>query len=134
MGRLALPLCEGAKPQPPILDKDHERGAGLLRKLSASPKPDPSKPHPCNMPQAKTEVALQFSECCAAGTALQHWLFSAVRKSFGPKAALQQTKNCTATSKKLHCRKVALSCRFPAAFKPPTFRHPRFGPAENKHF
>ena len=33
---------------------------------SASPKPHPSKPHPCNMPQAKTEVALQFSECCAA--------------------------------------------------------------------
>ena len=46
-------------------------------------------------------------------------VFSAVRKSFGPKAALQQTKNCTATSKKLRCRKVALSCRFPAAFKPP---------------
>ena len=45
--------------------------------------------------------------------------FSAVRKSFGPKAALQQTKNCTATSKKLRCRKVALSCRFPAGFKPP---------------
>ena len=46
-------------------------------------------------------------------------VFSAVRKSFGPKTALQQTKNCTATSKKLRCRKVALSCRFPAAFKPP---------------
>ena len=27
------------------------------------------------MPQARTEVALQFSECCAAETALQHWLF-----------------------------------------------------------
>ena len=45
--------------------------------------------------------------------------FSAVRKSFGPKAALQQAKNCTAISKKLRCRKVALSCRFPADFKPP---------------
>ena len=45
--------------------------------------------------------------------------FSAVRKSFGPKAALQQKKNCTATSKRLRCRKVALSCRFPAGFKPP---------------
>ena len=32
---------------------------------------------------------------------------------------LDQTKNCTATSKKLRCRKVALSCRFPAGFKPP---------------
>ena len=45
--------------------------------------------------------------------------FSAVRKSVGPEAALQQTKNCTATSKKLRCRKVALSCRFPAGFKLP---------------
>ena len=45
--------------------------------------------------------------------------FSAVRKLFGPKAALQQAKNYTATSKKLRCRKVALSCRFPAGFKPP---------------
>ena len=39
--------------------------------------------------------------------------FSAMRKSFGPKTALQQTKNCTATSRKLRCRKV---WRFPAAF------------------
>ena len=45
--------------------------------------------------------------------------FSAMRKSFRPEAALQQAKNCTATSKKLRCRKVALSCRFPAGFKPP---------------
>ena len=45
--------------------------------------------------------------------------FSAVRTSFVPKAALQQTKNCTATSKSLRCSKVALSCRFPAGFKPP---------------
>ena len=28
-------------------------------------------------------------------------------------------KNCTATSKKLRCGKVALACRFPAGFKPP---------------
>ena len=33
---------------------------------SASPKPHPSKPHPCNMPPAKTDVALQFSESCTA--------------------------------------------------------------------
>ena len=36
--------------------------------------------------------------------------FSAVRTSFVPEAALQQTKNCTATSKSLRCKKVALSC------------------------
>ena len=85
---------------------------------SASPKPHPSKPHPCNMPQAKTKLRCNFRNAalqklhCNTG-------FSAVQKSFGPEAALQQTKNCTATSKKLRCRKVALSCRFPAGFKPP---------------
>ena len=42
------------------------------------------------------------------------------------KAALQQAKNCSATLKKLRCRKVALSCGFQA----PTLRHPRLGPAE----
>ena len=96
---------------------------------SASPKPHPSKPHPCNMPQAKTEVALQFLECCAAEVALQHWPFCS--------AEVILTKSCAATSEKLHCNigKAALqesgaflplSCGFQA----PTFRHPRLGPAE----
>ena len=89
-----------------------ERGIVVLG-LSGSPKPHTSKPHPCNMPQAKTEIALQFSECCI------NIRFSAVRKWFLPKAALQQAKNCSATLKKLRCRKVALSVRFPADFKPP---------------
>ena len=66
---------------------------------SASPKPHPSKPHPCNMRQAKTEVALQFLECCAAEVALQHSLFCSADVIL-TKAALQQTKNCTATVKK----------------------------------
>ena len=36
--------------------------------LVRSPKPHPSKPHPCNMPQAKkTEVALQFSRSASGG-------------------------------------------------------------------
>ena len=81
------------------------------------------------MPQAKTEVALQFSECCAAEAALQHSLFCNADTIF--------TQSCTATSEKLHCNidKAALqesgallplSCRFQA----PTFRHPRFGLAE----
>ena len=35
------------------------------------------------------------------------------------KAALQRTKNCIATSEKRHCKKVELSCRFPADFKLP---------------
>ena len=96
---------------------------------SASPKPHSSKPHPCNMPQAKTEVALQFSECCAAGVALQHSLFC--------NADVIVTKSCTAASEKLQCNieKAALqesgallllSCGFQA----PTLRYPRLGPAD----
>ena len=57
------------------------------------------------------KVALQKLHC--------NICFSAVQKSFLPKAALQQAKNCSVTSKKLRCRKVALSCRFPESFKPP---------------
>ena len=71
------------------------RHAPVQEKYSASPKPHPSKPRPCNMPQAKTEVALQFSECCAAETALQHWLFC--------NAEVIWTKSCTAANEKLHC-------------------------------
>ena len=96
---------------------------------SASPIPHPSKPHPCNMPQAKTEVALQFSECYATEVALQHSLFCSAEVVF--------TKSCAAASEKLQCNieKAALqesgvflplSCGFQA----PTFRHPRLGPAD----
>ena len=74
------------------------------------------------MPQAKTEVALQFSESCAAEVALQHSLFWS--------AEVVSTQSCAAASEKLHCniekatlRKVALSCRFPVDFK-----LPRLGP------
>ena len=92
---------------------------GYFREIagSGSPKPHPSKPHPCNMPQAKTEVALQFWECCAAEVALQHSLFC--------NAAAIFAKSCTAASEKLQCNieKAALqesgaflplSCGFPA--------------------
>ena len=98
---------------------------------SASPKPDPSKPHPCNMPQAKTEVALQFSECCAAETALQHWLFCS--------AEVIWTKSCAAANEKLHCNIEKAALQESGAFLPlscgfqaPTFRHPRFGPADDQ--
>ena len=101
----------------------------LCRNLSASPKPHPSKPRPCNMPQAKTEVALQFSECYAAETALQHWLFCS--------AEVIWTKSCAAANKKLHCNIEKAALQESGAFLPlscgfqaPTFRHPRFGPAE----
>ena len=76
---------------------------------SGSPKPHPSKPHPCNMPQAKTEVALQFSGCCAAEVALQHSLFCS--------ADVILTKSCAAASEKLQCniQKAAGKWRLPAA-------------------
>ena len=86
-----------------------------LKPTSGSPKPHPSKPHPCNMPQAKTEVALQFSECCAAEVALQQSLFCSAEVIF--------TKSCAAASGKLQCNidKAAFAgkCRFPADFKLP---------------
>ena len=102
----------------------------LRGSVSASPKPHPSKPHPCNMPEAKTEVALQFSECCAAEVALQHSLFCSVE--------VISTKSCAAANEKPHCNfeKAALqesgsflplSCGFQA----PTFRHPRLGLADS---
>ena len=115
-------------------DKHRRRNHRELRDFGAlsssgSPKPHPSKPHPCNMPQAKTEVALQFSECCAAEVALQHSLFCS--------AEVVLTKSCAAASKKpqRNIEKAALqesgaflplSCGFQA----PTFRHPRLGPAD----
>ena len=101
-------------------------------KNSGSPKHNPSKPHPCNMPQAKRKL-----RCNLRKAALQklhcNVRFSAVRTSFVPKAALQQTKSCTATSKKLRCTgKWTLSCRFPANFKPPCLGTHVLGLAE-KH-
>ena len=80
--------------------------------------PTPLNPAPATCHKRKRKLRCSFRNAalqklhCNIG-------FSAVRKSFGPKAALQQTENCTATSKKLRCRKVALSCRFRAGFKPP---------------
>ena len=103
-------------------------------RFSASPKPHPSKPHPCSMPQAKMEVALQFSECCAAETALQHRLFCS--------AEVIWTRSCAAANEKMHCNIEKAALQESGAFLPlscgfqaPTFRHPRLGPAEiqNRH-
>ena len=97
--------------------------------ISASPKPHPSKPHPCNMPPAKTQVALQFSECCAAETALQHWLFCS--------AEVIWTQSCAAANEKLPCNIEKAALQESGAFLPlscgfqaPTFRNPRWGLAE----
>ena len=80
-------------------------------------------PTPLNPTPATCHTRKRKLRCSFWNAALQklhcNICFSAVRTSFVPEAALQQTKNCTATSKSLRCRKVALSCRFPAGFKPP---------------
>ena len=49
-----------------------------------------------------------------------------MQTSFLPNTALQQTRNCVKTLKKLRCAKVGLSCGFQA----PTFSLPHFGPAD----
>ena len=83
------------------------------------------------MPQAKTEAALQFLECCAAEVALQHWLFC--------NAEVILTKSCAATSERLHCNIEKAALQESGAFLPlfcgfqaPTFRHPRFGLADTR--
>ena len=82
------------------------------------------------MPGAKTEVALQFSECCAAEAAPQHRLFCS--------AEVIWTRSCTAANEKLHCNIEEAALQESGAFLPlscgfqaPTFRHPRLGPAES---
>ena len=98
-----------------------------------SPKPHPSKPHPCSMPQAKTEVALQFSESCTAEVALQRLLFCCAEVIFA--------KSCAAASEKLQCcqcniEKAALQesgafLPLSCGFQTPTFRLPCLGPADD---
>ena len=112
-----------------VARRSQKRSQKKIWPNSASPKPHPSKPHPCNMPQAKTEVALQFSECCAAETALQHWFFCS--------AEVIWTKSCGAANEKLHCNIEKAALQESGAFLPlscgfqaPTFRHPRLGPAD----
>ena len=85
------------------------------------------------MPEAKTEVALQFSECCAAEVALQHSLFCSVE--------VISTKSCAAANEKLHCNFEKAALQESGAFLPlscgfqaPTFRHPRLGLAERLHY
>ena len=124
------PFWQGTKSEGPKGGR-RKGGAGVAncRIFSGSPKPHPSKPRPCNMPQAKTEVALQFSECCAAETALQHRLFCS--------AEVIWTRSCAAASEKLHCNIEKAALQESGAFLPlscgfqaPTFRHPRLGPAD----
>ena len=100
-----------------------------MRPKSGSPKPHPSKPHPCNMPQAVTSEngscaavfgMLRCRNCTATFAFLQcgRHLYQKLRSS-KRKTALQHRNRCVAAF-------LPLSCGFQA----PTFRHPRFRPAD----
>ena len=79
--------------------------------------------------QAKTEVAPQFLDSCAAEVALQQCLFCSADGIL--------TKSCAAASEKLQCNIEKAALQESGAFLPlscgfqaPTFRHPRLGPAD----
>ena len=105
---------------------------GTFSHKSASPKPHPSKPHLCNMPQAKNGSCaavfgmLRCRSCTAAFAFLQ------CRCHF-------DLLSCAAASAKLQCNIEKAALQESGAFLPlscgfqaPTFRHPRLGPAEQK--
>ena len=100
--------------------KNHPQNSG--KRLQQVLNPAPQNPTPVTCHKRKTEVALQFSECCAAEVALQHSHVLQCGGRLYQKLRCSKRKNCIATLKQLHCRKVALSCRVPT-----DFRHPRLG-------
>ena len=109
-----------------ISQKNRGMKSQLAAIQSASRKAHPSKPHPCNMPPAQTEVALPFQKVslrsCSGIFAFLH-----CGCHFYQKAALQHTKKCLATSNKLRCKKVALICRFPVDLRLPRLGSHVFG-------
>ena len=76
---------------------------------STSPKPHPSKPHPCNMPQAKNGSCaaifgkLRCRSCTATFASLQ------CGSHFYQKLRCSKRKNCSATVKKLRCSFLRIS-------------------------
>ena len=138
---VCVPVCVCPSSPPP---HDPAHTVGLKSRIPPTPVHDPSPPFPHpypqaiarptlgknyplksarNMPQAKTEVALQFSECCAAEVALQHSLFCSTEVIW--------TKSCAAADEKLHCNIEKAALQESGAFLPlscglqaPTFRHP----------
>ena len=122
-GRIGISIqCETWRQHPP-----RERGA-LRANPRRGPKPQKEghfgpdsvspKPHPCNMPQAKTEVALQFSESCSCRNYTATFAFLQCGSHFYQKLRCSK-RTCIATLKKLRCRKEELSCHFPADFRLP---------------
>ena len=106
-----------------------EGGGGYRNSSSTSPKPHPSKPHPCNMPQARNRsCAAVFGKLrCRNCTATFAFL----------RCGSYFYQSCAATSEKLQCNIEKAALQESGAFLPlscgfqaPTFRHPRLGPAD----
>ena len=87
--------------------------------------PTPLNPTPTTCHKRNFKFQKQKLSCNFRKVALQklhcNIPFSAVRTSFLPKAALQQTKSCAAKLKRLRCKKVALSLPLSCGFQAPTF-------------
>ena len=86
--------------------------------------PTPLNPAPATCHKRKRKLRCSFRECCAAETALQHWLFCSEEVIW--------TKSCAAANEKLHCNIAKAALQESGAFLPlscgfqaPTFRHPR---------
>ena len=91
------------------------------KKLQQVLNPTPLNPTPATCHKRKRKLRCRFSECCAAETALQHWLFCS--------AEVIWTKSCAATNEKLHCNIEKAALQESGAFLPlscgfqaPTFR------------
>ena len=77
------------------------------------------------MPQAETEVAPQFSECCAAEVALQHWFFCSVAVILSKSCAATSDKLQRSIEKKLRLQESGAFLPLSCGFQAPTFRNPR---------
>ena len=92
---------------------------------------NPTPPNqPCNMSQAKTEVALQFLESCRCRSCNETFAFLQCGCHCYQKLHCNKWKTALQHCQKLRFRKVALSCLLSCRFQAPMFRHPRLGPAD----
>ena len=91
-------------------------------------------PTPLNPTPATRHMRKQKLRCSFRNAALQKLHcnigFSAVRKSFGPEAVLQQTKNCNCNIEKAALQESGAFLPLSCGSQAPTFRHPRLGSAE----
>ena len=98
--------------------------------FSASPKPHPSKPPPLQHATSDNGSCAAIFGMLRCRNCTATLAFSAVQKSFGPRAVLQQTKNCTCNIEKAALQESGAFLPLSCGFQAPTFRNPRFGPAD----